>query len=98
MPPWPNGLPQSYKGQRATEIVAGRKFEEAMKTFYEKVISMIAIALFCLGCDGEVKVNEEKLNTAGAKLQKTVEKGVDSIGAKPDRLEDKLDKDDTLKD
>lgn len=64
----------------------------------KKVISIIAIALFCFGCDGEVKVNEEKLDTAGAKLQKTVEKGVDSIRAKLDRLEETLDKDDTLKD
>ncbi len=57
---------------------------------------MLAIASFCFGCeDGEVKVNEQKLDSAGAKLQKTVEKGADSIGAKLDRLEDKLDKDDT---
>jgi hypothetical protein len=61
----------------------------------KKNVSILAIALFCFGCDGEVKVNEQKLDSAGAKLQKTVEKGADSIGAKLDRLEDKLDKDDT---
>ena len=55
------------------------------------------IALFGFACDGEVKVNEQKLDTAGARLQKSVKEGVDSIGAKLDRLEDKLDNDDTLK-
>jgi hypothetical protein len=43
------------------------------------VILAVAITLF--GCEGEeIKVNEEKLNKAGDKLQKTVEKGADSIG------------------
>ena len=58
---------------------------------------ILVVAIFCFGCDGEVKVNEEKLNKAGDTLQKTVEKAADSIGAKLDRLEDKLDKDDTTK-
>lgn len=63
----------------------------------KKYAVILTIAVFCFGCEGEVKVNEDKLNEAGDKLQKTVEKGADSIGAKLDRLEDKLDKDDTLK-
>ncbi|MBC7826641.1 MAG: hypothetical protein H7122_02760 [Chitinophagaceae bacterium] len=58
---------------------------------------ILAVVLFCTGCDGEVKVNEQKLDSAGARLQKTVEKGADSIGVKLGRLKDKLDKDDTLK-
>lgn len=61
-------------------------------------VCIIAIALFSFGCEGEVKVDEQKLDSAGAKLQRTVEEGADSIGAKLDRLEDKLDKDDTVKD
>ena len=63
----------------------------------KRTVYIFIIALVALACDGEVKVNEQKLDTAGAKLQQTVQEGVDSIGAKLDRLEDKLDKDDTLK-
>lgn len=59
---------------------------------------IFAVTLFGIGCDGEVKVNEQKLDSAGAKLQRTVEKGADSLGAKLDRLEDKLDTDDTIRD
>jgi hypothetical protein len=60
---------------------------------------ILALAITLFGCEeGKVKVNEEELNKAGDKLQKTVEKGADSIGAKLDRLEDKLDKDDTVRD
>ena len=77
---------------------AGRKFEVCIKKSMKKAGIILSIALFCFGCDGEVKVNEEKLDSAGEKLRKTVKTGVDSIGAKLDRLEDKLDKDDTLKD
>lgn len=54
---------------------------------------ILAVIKFCFGCDGEVKINEQKLDTAGARLQKTVEEGVDTIGAKLHRLKDKLDKD-----
>ena len=63
----------------------------------QRVFLILAIAIIGFGCDGEIKVNEQKLDSAGAKLQRTVEKGADSIGAKLDRLEDKLDRDDTLK-
>ena len=63
----------------------------------QRVFLILAIVFVCFGCDGEIKMNEQKLDSAGAKLQRTVEKGADSIGAKLDRLEDKLDKDDTLK-
>ena len=58
---------------------------------------ILALAIFALSCEGDVKVNEDKIDKAGDKLQKTVEEGADSLGAKLDRLEDKLDKDDTLK-
>lgn len=54
---------------------------------------ILVVVMLFVGCDGEVKVNDQKLDTAGAKLQRTVEKGVDSIGAKLHRLKDKLDKD-----
>ena len=54
-----------------------------------KVAYIFVIALFGFGCDGEVKVNEQKLDTAGAKLQRTVKEEVDSIGAKLDRPDDK---------
>jgi hypothetical protein len=64
----------------------------------KKNFCIVAIALFCFACEGDVKVDEQKLDSAGAKLQKTVEKGADSLGAKLDRLEDKLDKNDGGKD
>jgi hypothetical protein len=44
-----------------------------------KVAYIFVIALFGFGYDGEVKVNEQKLDTAGAKLQRTVKEGVDSM-------------------
>ena len=62
-----------------------------------KVIFLIFVSPIFFACEGDIKVNEQKVDSAGAKLQRTVEKGVDSIAAKIDRLEDKLDKDDTLK-
>lgn len=76
---------------------AGRKFEVSHKNFMKRLRFIIAAAVFCFGCDGEVKINEQKLDTAAATLQKTVKKGIDSIGAKLDRLEDKLDRGDTVK-
>ena len=57
----------------------------------------MAVAFFYYGCEGEVKINEQKLDKAGEKIQKSVEKGVDSIGAKLERVKDKLDKEDTVK-
>jgi PBP1b-binding outer membrane lipoprotein LpoB len=63
----------------------------------KKYALILAVALFCFGCDGEVKVDEKKIDEAGDKLQKTVEKGADSVGAKLERLKDKLDNDSTLK-
>jgi hypothetical protein len=63
----------------------------------KKYSFILAVALLSFGCEGDVKVNEEKINEAGDKLQKTVEKGADSIGAKLDRLEDRLDKKDTVR-
>jgi hypothetical protein len=44
-----------------------------------KVAYIFVIALFGFGCDGEVKVNEQKLKTASTKLQRTVKEGVNSM-------------------
>jgi len=62
----------------------------------KKSAFILAVVFFFGGCDGEIKINEQKLDTAGARIRKSLEKGVDSAGAKLDRLKDKLDKDDTL--
>lgn len=62
----------------------------------KKIIFIFCVSLFCFGCDEEVKVDEKKLDEAGEKLQQSVEKGVDSIGVKLNRLKDKLDKDDSV--
>lgn len=62
-----------------------------------RYLVFLVTALFCFACEGEIKVDEKKIDEAGDKLQKTVEKGADSLGAKLDRLEDKLDRDDTIK-
>lgn len=77
-------------------VMAGN-LKVATKKLMKRLFSVVMATQFLLACDGEVKVNEAKIDSAGAKLQQTVEKGVDSIGAKLDRLEDKLDKDDTTK-
>lgn len=58
----------------------------------KRTIGLIMAVMFFTACeDGQVKINEEKLDSAGDKLQKTVERGADSIGAKLDRLEDRID-------
>ena len=51
---------------------------------------LLALAGAFLSCSGG-KVDERKLDEAGDKLQKTVEKGADSVGAKLGRLKDKID-------
>ena len=51
----------------------------------------IASISFFVACNGNGKVDETKLNEAGVKLQKTVQKGTDSIGAELKRLKHKID-------
>jgi hypothetical protein len=46
--------------------------------------------VFCLACN-DGKVDEQKLDAAGEKLKKTVEKGADSAEAKLKRLKDRID-------
>lgn len=69
-----------------------------LKLTMKKNILILAIAIFIFACDGEVKVNEQKLDSAGAKLQEAVGEGVDTVRAKLDRLEDRLDKNDSTND
>ena len=57
----------------------------------KKNILIITVISFCWACNGNGKIDESKLNEAGEKLQKTVQKGTDSIGAKLERLKDKID-------
>jgi hypothetical protein len=57
----------------------------------KRKVFIVAFGILCFGCEGTVKIDEKKLDTAGAKLQRTVEEGADSIGAKLERLKDKLD-------
>ena len=48
------------------------------------------MVIFTSSCTN-VKIDESKIDAAGDKLQKTVEKGADSAGAKLDRLKDSPD-------
>jgi hypothetical protein len=48
------------------------------------------ISVFCFACN-DGKVDEKKLDAAGDKLKKTVEKGADSVEAKLKRLKNKID-------
>jgi hypothetical protein len=57
------------------------------------VFGLVIIAFSA--CEGNVKVNTEKLDSAGAKLQKTVQQGVDTVGAKVREWKDSLDNKDT---
>lgn len=61
----------------------------------KKLLLIASTTVLFIACKGDLKVNEEKLNDAGEKLQKTVQKGVDSVGSKLKRLKNKLDKDST---
>lgn len=55
---------------------------------------ILMVFAFCSSCDSNGRLNENKINEAGDKLQKTVEKGADSLGSKVERLKDSLVKDD----
>jgi len=57
----------------------------------KKGIVLLIITASFLACNGNVKVDEKKLDEAGEKLQKTVKKGVDTIGSKLKKLKNKLD-------
>ena len=59
----------------------------------KRFVLLLLVSASFFACDGGIKVNEEKIDAAGDKLQKTVEKGADSIAAKAERLKDKLDND-----
>jgi hypothetical protein len=67
------------------------KLKYELKKGMKKNILIIAVITFCSACNGNGKVDETKLNEAGEKLQKTVQKGTDSIGAKLKRLKNKID-------
>ena len=56
----------------------------------KKPVIIIATTVAFLSCSNG-KLDENKLDAAGNKLQKTVEKGADSVGSKLDRLKDRLD-------
>ena len=55
-----------------------------------RIVGTICFVLLLISCSNG-KLDENKLDAAGDKLQKTVEKGADSVGSKLDRLKDKLD-------
>jgi hypothetical protein len=82
---------------KAIPAVLAGNLKSGRKKNMRKYSFVLLAAVLCYACEGEVKVDEKKIDEAGDKLQKTVEKGADSLGAKLDRLEDKLDRDDTLK-
>lgn len=56
----------------------------------KKNMTIVIATFFCFACNNG-KVDEHKLDEAGNKLQKTVEKGADSVGAKLKRLKNKID-------
>jgi hypothetical protein len=69
----------------------GKKIETRhLKTIMRKNIVITFAAVFCLACNNG-KVDEQKLDAAGDKLKKTVEKGADSVEAKLKRLKNKID-------
>ena len=58
-----------------------------------KKIFMLVVLVSCLNaCDeGKVKINEKEIEAAGEKLQQTVEKGVDTVGAKLKKVKEKIE-------
>ncbi len=56
-----------------------------------KNIFFIVITILSFSCNNG-KVDEQKLDEAGEKLQKTVKKVADSAGSKIERLKDKAQK------
>jgi hypothetical protein len=58
------------------------------------LISCAVLVVFA-SCNSDVKVNGAAIDSAGAKLQKTVERGADTIASKVGRWKDSIDKKDT---
>lgn len=73
-------------------FLVGKKIEpEGKKAMKKNIMSAVLLIAFT-GCTNGT-LDEGKLNAAGDKLQKTVEKGADSIAAKVDRFADSLKRD-----
>lgn len=56
----------------------------------KKIIASIIVVLM-MGCNENGTLNKEKLDSAGHTIQHTVQRGIDTIGSKLDKLEDKLE-------
>lgn len=60
-----------------------------------KKIAVMFCMVALLSCDAEVRVDEDKIEKAGEDLEHSVEKGIDTVGARLDRFEDRIDRDDS---
>ncbi len=58
----------------------------------KRILAIIITASF-FSCNGDIKVDEKKLDAAGKDIQKDVKKGVDTVASKLKKLKNKLDDD-----
>ena len=58
----------------------------------KKLFILVVLVSYLNACDeGKVKINEKEIEAAGEKLQQTVEKGVDTVGAKLKKVKEKIE-------
>jgi hypothetical protein len=77
------------------QLLAGKlKTNRKISDMKKLLISGVVVLVFA-SCDSGVKVNGAAIDSAGAKLQKTVERGADTIASKVGRWKDSIDRKDT---
>jgi hypothetical protein len=73
-------------------VVSGRIIEpKHLKKTMKKILAVMVIGA-CLYACSDGKINEAKIDSAGAKLQTTVEKSADSVASKVGRWKDSIDR------
>ncbi len=71
----------------------GKKIEDSSKKIEMKILVIaLSFVTALAACNSNGTISEEKLNVAGEKLQKTVEKTTDTIISKVDKWTDSLTK------
>lgn len=79
---------KTYKSCTGT----GRNFYTCInRKLMKKILIVVVLGCMWSACDTHVKISETTIDSAGNKLQKTVEKGADSTAAKLKRLGEKID-------
>ncbi len=75
-----------------TLLPLARKLKFTVKLEMKKLAIALSFVIVLTACNSNGTISEEKLNIAGEKLQKTVQKTADTIVSKVDKWADSLTK------